>query len=148
MKKETLFVAFSTWKGGMLKTAETVLAAGYLHCVKVYRVPIIDWDCPQHSIVAERKHDSEPVTGNAYFKRLTYGRFRTSGIKALSRISASTVKRIFGEAMLQRIAETQTSVDIAVLTPISMAVLKRCRIAVWKYLNKPVTKQGNKDANP
>ena len=148
MKKETLFVVFSTWEGGMVKTAETVLAAGYLHYVRVYRVAIIDCACLQHSIVAERKRGSEPVMGNAYSKRLTYDRFRTSGIKALFRISASTVKRIFGEAMLQRIAETQTSVDIAVLTPISMAVLKRCRIAVWKYLNKPVTKQGNKDANP
>ena len=60
----------------------------------------------------------------------------------------STEKRIFGEAMLQRIAETQASVGIAVLTPISMAVLQYCRIAVWKYRNKPIMQQGNKDANP
>ncbi|GHT05365.1 hypothetical protein AGMMS49525_12620 [Bacteroidia bacterium] len=57
MKKETLFVAFSTQKGGMGKTAVTVLTASYLHYVKDYRVAILDCDFPQHSIVKERKRD-------------------------------------------------------------------------------------------
>jgi cellulose biosynthesis protein BcsQ len=51
MKKETLFVAFSTQKGGMGKTAMTVLAASYLHYTKGCHAAVIDCDFPQHSIV-------------------------------------------------------------------------------------------------
>lgn len=82
MNKETLFVAFSTQKGGMGKTAVTVLTASYLHYVKGYHVAVIDCDFPQHSIVKERKRDVELVMGSDYFKRMAYEQFRTLGNKA------------------------------------------------------------------
>jgi cellulose biosynthesis protein BcsQ len=81
MKKETLFVAFSTQKGGMGKTAMTVLAASYLHYAKGYHVAVIDCDFPQHSIVKERKRDNELVINNMYFKRMAYDQFRSLNIK-------------------------------------------------------------------
>jgi cellulose biosynthesis protein BcsQ len=81
MKKETLFVAFSTQKGGMGKTAMTVLAASYLHYTKGYHVAVIDCDFPQHSIVKERKRDGELVIGDPYFKRAAYEQFRSLEIK-------------------------------------------------------------------
>lgn len=82
MKKETLFVAFSTQKGGMGKTALTVLLASHLHYVKGYHVGIIDCDYPQHSIGEMRKRDADLVMKDDYFKRLAYRQFSTLGIKA------------------------------------------------------------------
>jgi cellulose biosynthesis protein BcsQ len=82
MKKETLFVAFSTQKGGMGKTAVTVLTASYLHYVRGYHVAVIDCDFPQHSIVYERKRDGELIVKDAYFKRTAYKMYKSLGIKA------------------------------------------------------------------
>jgi cellulose biosynthesis protein BcsQ len=82
MKKETLFVAFSTQKGGMGKTAATVLTASYLHYVKGLRVAVVDCDFPQHSIVKERKRDSDLVSTNGYFKHAAFEMYRSLGVKA------------------------------------------------------------------
>jgi len=49
MEKETLFVAFSTQKGGVGKNAFTVLMSSYLHYVKGFEVAVIDCYYPQHS---------------------------------------------------------------------------------------------------
>jgi cellulose biosynthesis protein BcsQ len=81
MKKETLFVAFSTQKGGMGKTAMTVLTASYLHYRGGYHVAVIDCDFPQQSIVKERKRDNDLVMNDPYFKRAAYEQFRSLGIK-------------------------------------------------------------------
>jgi cellulose biosynthesis protein BcsQ len=62
MKKETLYVAFSTQKGGVGKTTFTVLVASYLYYLKGYNVAVVDCDYPQHSISAMRKRDAEQVT--------------------------------------------------------------------------------------
>jgi cellulose biosynthesis protein BcsQ len=97
MKKETLFVAFSTQKGGMGKTAVTVLTTSYLHYVGGYHVAIVDCDFPQHSIVKERKRDSELVMGSNHFKRMAYGQFQTIGIKAYP-VKGSTPENAIGEA--------------------------------------------------
>jgi len=82
MKKETLFITFSTQKGGMGKTALTVLVASQLHYTKGYHVGIIDCDYPQHSIEEMRKRDTELVMKDEYFKLLAYRQFSTLGIKA------------------------------------------------------------------
>jgi cellulose biosynthesis protein BcsQ len=97
MKKETLFVAFSTQKGGMGKTAVTVLTASYLHYVKGYRVAVLDCDFPQHSIVKERKRDEGLVIGNDYFKRMAYDMFRTGGLKAYH-VKGSTAETAIEDA--------------------------------------------------
>jgi len=81
MKKETLFVAFSTQKGGMGKTALTVLTASYMHYGRGYHVAVIDCDFPQHSIVKERKRDNELVLNDMYFKRAAYNQFVSLCIK-------------------------------------------------------------------
>ncbi len=82
MKKETLFIAFSTQKGGMGKTALTVLMASQLHYTKGYHVGVIDCDYPQHSIGEMRKRDTDLVMKDEYFKFLAYRQFSTLGIKA------------------------------------------------------------------
>ena len=70
MKKETLYVAFSTQKGGVGKTTFTVLVASYLYYLKGYNVAVVDCDYPQHSISAMRKRDTEQVNGDDYYNSL------------------------------------------------------------------------------
>jgi len=82
MKRETLLVAFSTQKGGMGKTALTVLSASYLHYVKGYDVAVIDCDYPQHSIVEMRERDIERVTNDNHYKAMAYQQFKTLQKKA------------------------------------------------------------------
>jgi cellulose biosynthesis protein BcsQ len=97
MKKETLFVAFSTQKGGMGKTAVTVLTASYLHYMKGYRVAVLDCDFPQHSIVKERKRDEDLIIGNDYFKRMAFEMYRTGGVKAY-RVKSGTAETAIEDA--------------------------------------------------
>jgi len=82
MKKETLFIAFSTQKGGMGKTALTVLSASYLHYVKSYNVAVVDCDYPQHSIVEMRERDVEQIKNNPYYKQLAFFQFKNLQKKA------------------------------------------------------------------
>ncbi|MDR2968105.1 MAG: ParA family protein [Tannerellaceae bacterium] len=97
MNEKTLFVAFSTQKGGMGKTAVTVLTASYLHYVKGYRVAVLDCDFPQHSIVSERRRDEKLITGNAHFKRMAFELFREGGVKAY-RVKGSTPETAIEDA--------------------------------------------------
>ena len=57
MKKEPIYVAFSTQKGGAGKTALTVLMASWLHYEKGYDVAVVDCDFPQLSIYNMRERD-------------------------------------------------------------------------------------------
>lgn len=82
MKKETLYVAFSTQKGGVGKTTFTVLVASYLYYLKGYNVAVVDCDYPQHSISAMRKRDAEQVNGDDYYKQLAFHQFKALGKKA------------------------------------------------------------------
>ena len=50
MDRQTLNVAFATQKGGIGKTALTVLVAGYLHYRLGYPLAVIDCDFPQYSL--------------------------------------------------------------------------------------------------
>ena len=50
MSKECLLVAISNQKGGVGKSALTVVLASYLHYEKDLNVAIIDCDSPQHSL--------------------------------------------------------------------------------------------------
>jgi cellulose biosynthesis protein BcsQ len=97
MKKQTLFVAFSTQKGGTGKTAVTVLTASYLHYVKGYRIAVLDCDFPQHSIVGERKRDEGLITGNGYFKRMAFEMYSKGGVKAY-RVRGSTAETALEDA--------------------------------------------------
>ncbi|QGY45762.1 AAA family ATPase [Maribellus comscasis] len=82
MEKETLFIAFSTQKGGVGKTAFTVLMASYLHYVKELETAVVDCDYPQHSIVEMRQRDMEQVMKDNYYKKMAYNQFTTLKRKA------------------------------------------------------------------
>lgn len=89
MKKEILFVAFSTQKGGVGKTTFTVLAASYLHYLKGYNVAVLDCDFPQYSINAMRKRDTQQIEMDAYYKLMAYNQFKRLNKKAYPIICCS-----------------------------------------------------------
>ncbi|MGL5919620.1 MAG: ParA family protein [Bacteroidales bacterium] len=77
MKKEPVYVAFSTQKGGVGKSAFTVLAASYLHYTKGYNVAVIDCDYPQHSINALRERERKQVETDEFYRQLVMNHFST-----------------------------------------------------------------------
>ena len=72
MEKEPLFIAFASQKGGVGKTAFTVLTAGILHYQRGYNVAVVDCDAPQHSITQMRGRDMERVGENDSLKVALY----------------------------------------------------------------------------
>ena len=70
MSKEPLFVAVSNQKGGVGKSALTVVLSSYLHFEKNLNVAIIDCDSPQHSLVRMRERDKKAIANSAYFQQL------------------------------------------------------------------------------
>ena len=81
-EKETLYIAFSTQKGGAGKTTLTVLAASYLHYVKGLNVAVVDCDYPQHSIAEMRKRDLRTVMEDEHYKAMAYRQLQRIGKKA------------------------------------------------------------------
>jgi cellulose biosynthesis protein BcsQ len=102
MDKETLFIAFSTQKGGMGKTALTVLAASYLHYVKDYNVAVIDCDYPQHSIVEMRNRDIKQVMEDNHYKRLAHIQFANLKKKAYTVVESNATDAIINAEELQK----------------------------------------------
>jgi cellulose biosynthesis protein BcsQ len=137
MKKETLFIAFSTQKGGMGKTTLTVLAAGYLHYVKGYNVAVVDCDYPQHSIVEMRKRDVEQVMKDDHYKRLAHVQF--TGLKK----KAYPVEESTAVDAIQKAEELQNENDLDFIffdlpgTVNSAGVVKT--LAMMDYIFAPVS---------
>ena len=102
MKKETLYVAFSTQKGGVGKTTFTVLVASYLYYLKGHNVAVVDCDYPQHSISAMRKRDAEQVNGDDYYKQLAFSQFNTTSWWLLVLKSSNTCS-IFPSASIRKL---------------------------------------------
>ncbi|SEF96085.1 ParA family protein [Parabacteroides chinchillae] len=76
MKKDPIFIAFSTQKGGAGKTTLTVLTASFLHYVKGYNVAVVDCDYPQFSVTDMRERDLRNVERNPYLKKLAFEQFK------------------------------------------------------------------------
>lgn len=68
--KQTLLVAMSNQKGGVGKSAVTVLLASYLYYVKEKNVAVVDCDTLQHSISHMRKRDMQTVEKTDEYKQL------------------------------------------------------------------------------
>lgn len=68
--RKTILVAMSNQKGGVGKSAITVLLASYLHYVKGKKVVVIDCDTLQHSISNMRKREMQTVDKSDHYKRM------------------------------------------------------------------------------
>ena len=97
MEKETLFIAFSTQKGGAGKTTLTVLVASYLHYVKGMNVAVVDCDYPQHSIAEMRKRDLKTVMEDEHYKLMAYRQLQRIRKKAYP-IAESTAEDAVAKA--------------------------------------------------
>lgn len=89
MKKEPIYVAFATQKGGAGKTTLTVLVASYLHYMKNYNVAVLDCDFPQHSIAGMRERDLKMATEDEHYKGMAYEQFSRIGKKAYPILKSS-----------------------------------------------------------
>lgn len=81
-KHKTLFVAFSSQKGGVGKSTFTAIAASILHYRLGYNVAVFDCDFPQYSLIKMRTRDMAAVMENDVFKRMAYKQFTTINKKA------------------------------------------------------------------
>lgn len=81
-KKEPLFIAFSSQKGGVGKSTFTTLVASTIHYRLGYTVAVFDADFPQHSLMKMKARDLAMVMENEALKKLAYKQFTTINKKA------------------------------------------------------------------
>ncbi len=79
MKKEPLFIAFSTQKGGVGKSTFTVLMASYLHYLKGLNVAVMDCDYPQCSVYEMRKREIRQLETNLHYQSRAIALFESLG---------------------------------------------------------------------
>lgn len=79
MKKEPLFIAFSTQKGGVGKSTFTVLLASYLHYLKGLNVAVMDCDYPQCSVYEMRKREIRQLETNLHYQSKAIALFDSLG---------------------------------------------------------------------
>jgi cellulose biosynthesis protein BcsQ len=89
METQTKFVAISNQKGGVGKSAFTVLIAGYFHYVKDRNVLVVDCDYPQFSIHSLRERDKQTVAKNEGYKQMIVSQFSRLQKKAYPVITAN-----------------------------------------------------------
>ncbi|WP_233899295.1 ParA family protein [Tenacibaculum piscium] len=82
MNKKPLKISFSSQKGGVGKSAITVLTAGMLHYKMGYQVIVFDCDFPQLSIVRQRERELKAVMEHDHFKRMAHAQFSQLNKKA------------------------------------------------------------------
>lgn len=89
MKKEPLKISFSSQKGGVGKSAITVLTAAMLHYKMGYQVVIFDCDFPQLSVAKLRERELQAIMKNDHFKRMAHTQFSSLNKKAYPIISCN-----------------------------------------------------------
>ena len=107
MEKETLYIAFSTQKGGAGKTTLTVLTASYLHYVKGLDIAVVDCDYPQHSIAEMRRRDLKTVMEDEHYKAMAYRQLQRIGKKAYPVIESTAEDAVTkAEELLEKLPGT------------------------------------------
>lgn len=81
-KKQPLFIAFSSQKGGVGKSTFTTLIASLLHYRLGYHVAVFDCDFPQHSLMQMRARDMSSIMSNEVYKKLAHKQFTSINKKA------------------------------------------------------------------
>lgn len=81
-KHKTLFIAFSSQKGGVGKSTFTAIVASIMHYRMGFNVAVFDCDYPQYSLSFMRERDLQAVMQNEAFKKLAHRQFTTINKKA------------------------------------------------------------------
>jgi cellulose biosynthesis protein BcsQ len=79
---KTVFVAFSSQKGGVGKSTFTTLVASTMHYRLGYNIAVFDADFPQHSLMKMKDRDLKMVMDNEALKKMAYKQFTTINKKA------------------------------------------------------------------
>lgn len=79
---KTVFIAFSSQKGGVGKSTFTTLAASMMHYRLGYNVAVFDADFPQHSLMKMKTRDLAMVMENEVLKKRAYKQFTSIGKRA------------------------------------------------------------------
>ena len=113
MEKKTVFVAITNQKGGVGKSAVTVLMASYFHYAKRKNVLVVDCDFPQHSISAMCKRDRESVMLSETYQNLLRAQYSKTGQGAYRVLNASpgNARRIADEY----IENSDPNIDLVLL---------------------------------
>lgn len=109
-KKEPIFVAFSSQKGGVGKSTFTTLVASILHYQLGYNVVVFDADFPQHSLVKMKERDLTVVMENESLKKLAHKQFTTINKKTYP-IIQERAEDVLKAAKLF-IGESSISIDV------------------------------------
>lgn len=112
-KKKTLFIAFSSQKGGVGKSTFTTLIASALHYRLGYHVAVFDADFPQYSLLKMRERDLAIVMENETLKKMAYKQFNTINKKAYPIIQHRTEGLL--EAAQEFIETSKVSYDVVFL---------------------------------
>ncbi|MFR3216423.1 MAG: ParA family protein [Dysgonomonas mossii] len=107
--KQTLLVAMSNQKGGVGKSAVTVLLASYLHYVKNKNVAVIDCDTLQHSVSHMRKRDMQAVEKTDEYKQLMMVQWERIQKKAYTVTESSPAD---ARNKINELLEADSSLDI------------------------------------
>lgn len=108
--KKPLLVAFSTQKGGIGKSALTVLMSSYFHHIKGYNVGVVDCDYRQFSIYNMRQRDKEIVTRIEHYKLMAYNQLKKKNKKAYPILRAKATEAI--EIAEQMIESSPEKLDV------------------------------------
>lgn len=92
MKKNPVFVAMCNQKGGVGKSAMTILLAGYYHYLKGLNVAVVDCDYPQYSLIRLKERDMRTVENSEYFKQQMINQWNRIQKKAYPIVGAEAEK--------------------------------------------------------
>lgn len=107
--KQTLLVAMSNQKGGVGKSAVTILLASYLHYVKNKNVAVVDCDTLQHSVSHMRKRDMQTVDKTDEYKQLMMAQWERIQKKAYTVIESSPSE---ARSKINELLDTNPILDI------------------------------------
>lgn len=79
MRNESLFIAFSTQKGGVGKSTFTALLASHLHYMGGLNVAVMDCDYPQCSVYDMRKREIRQLETNLHYQSKAIALFESLG---------------------------------------------------------------------
>src|SRR5690554_6330323 len=109
-KHKTVFIAFSSQKGGVGKSTFTTLVASILHYRLGYNVAVFDADFPQYSLKKMKARDLAMVMENDTLKKLAYKQFTTINKKAYP-VMEHKAENVL-DAAQEFLENTPTAVDV------------------------------------
>jgi cellulose biosynthesis protein BcsQ len=138
-RKNTLFVAFASQKGGVGKSTFTALVASTMHYRLGYNVAVVDCDFPQYSLGQMRERDTRAIMENDTFKKIAHEQFSLLKKKAYPVVKEKADSAL--EAALSLMESSQEQLDIIFFdlpgTVNSAGIIKA--LAGMHYLFIPIT---------